>query len=316
MEAKTSLGCTTILYTCTKELHYIPLPPRLERGLKQMAVDKKTVIQNIVVSLLVAAGLFFSVLLLNYSWIKLLLVALILAGGIVWLVTRGNLKRNIKYFVLVLMIFGIGFTSFERYIFWNAGYPSTYRASEPTVTISYPSILNVSLTEVVQSAEKTDAFSLFNVEHPGKITFEFIGLHTSFAGGRIEVGFYNEATNTELGFISSDGYPYHASIIPWIGKPPSRIYSQQVPPEESLKQIDDLGLQWFYDSVSEIYQNRTGNNPNTVSLEVSTQWQEYGEYKGMILQMTAWQWNGDRIQDSFNVAFQPDGTLLYLNIPK
>jgi hypothetical protein len=281
-----------------------------------MAVDKETFVQNIVVGLLVAAGLFFSILLLSNSWIKLLLVGSILVSGLVWLVSRGNLKRTLKYLVLSLMLFGICFTSFERYVFWNAGYPSTYVASEPTVTISYPSILNVSLTDIVQSAKKTTAYSLFSLEHTGEITFEFIGLHTDLSGGRVEVGFYNEATSTELGFISSNGYPFHADAIPYVGQPPSRIYSQQRSPEESLKQIDDLGIQWFFDYASEIYQNRTGNNPpNIATLEISTQWQDHEEYRGLTLQMIAMEWIGDMIHNVFNVAFQPDGPMLYLNTP-
>ena len=283
-----------------------------------MAVDKKTFVQNIVVGFLVAAGLFFSILLLSNSWMKLLLVGSILVSGIVWLVSRGNLKRNLKYLVLSLMVFGICFTSFERYVLWNAGYPSTFESANmfwPARTISYPGILNVSLTDVVQSAQKTAAFSLFNLEHPGNITFEFLGLSTTSSGGRIEVGFYNEATNTGLGFISSDGYPFHASVIPYIGQPSSRIFSQQLSSEESLRQIDDLGIQWFYDYAYEIYQNKTSNSANTMGLEVNTQWQEYGEYRGMILQMTAWQWKNDTIQYVFIAAFQPDGTLLYINTP-
>jgi len=286
-------------------------------GLKSMAsIDMKTVLQNIVIGLLVAVGLFCSILLLANSWIKILVVALILICSVVWLISRGNLKKTSKYLVLSLMIFGICFTSFERYIFWNAGYPSTYNASIPDVTISYPNILNVSLTEVFQNAKKTNAFNLFKLEHPGEATFESIGLSTTFPGGRIEVSFYNEDTNTGFGFISSGGYPYHASTIQWIGVPSSRIYSQQQTPEETLKHIDDLGIQWFYEQVSEIYQNRTGTNPNTSNLDVGTQWQEYNEYRGMILQMTGWQRSGNSIQDIFHAAFQPNGTLLYMNMPK
>jgi len=279
------------------------------------SIDVKTVFQNIVIGLLVATGLFFSTLLLSYSWIKILVVSLTLGCGVIWLVSHGKLKKALKYLVFSLMIFGICFTSLERYIFWNAGYPSTYNDSIPDVTIAYPSILNVSLTELVQSAEETSAFNLFKLEHLGETTFESIALSTSPPGGRIDVTFYNEDASMGFGFKSSGGYPYHASTIQWIGQPPSRIFSQQQTPEETLKQMDNLGLQWFYYRVYEIYQNRTGTNPNTSSLDVRTQWQEYNEYRGMILEMTGWQLTGNSIQDIFHAAFQPDGTLLYMNIP-
>ena len=281
-----------------------------------MAVDKKTVIQNIIVALLVAVGLFFSVLLMNNSWIKILLLVLVLVSGALWFATHRNLKRTLKYFVIFLLIFGISFSSFERYFFWNAGYPSTYSSAQPSITLSYPAVLNVSISDVVQSAETTVAFSIFRLEHPGDVTFESILLDTTFPGGRIEVTFYNEATNIGFGLISSAGYQYHASNIPWIGHPPSRIYSQQQSPEQTLKQIDSLGLQWFFNRSSETYENKTNADSNVTRLEISTQWQQYGNYQGIILQMIAWQNDGDSIKNIFNTAFKPDGTLLYITTPK
>jgi hypothetical protein len=278
------------------------------------STDIKTIFQNLAMGLLVAAGLFFSILLLSYSWMKILVVSLILVCIVIWLVSHGKLKKALKYLVLSLMIFGICFTSFERYIFWNAGYPSTYTSSNPNITIFYPGILKVSLTEIVQSAKATNAFNLFRLQHFGEITFESIALSTTFPGGRIEITFYNEGTNMGFGFISSSGYSYHASTIPWIGQPPSRMYSQLQTPEDTLKQMDGLGIQWFYNQAYEIYQNRTGTNLNTSSLDVSTQWQEYNEYRGMVLEMAGWQQRGNSIQDIFHVVFKPDGTLLYMNI--
>ncbi len=248
-------------------------------------IDVKTVFQNIVIGLLMAAGLFFSILILNYSWIKILVLSLTLGCGVIWLVSHGKLKKALKYLVFSLMIFGICFTSLERHIFWNAGYPSTYNDSIPDVTISYPSILNVSLTELVQSAEETAAFNLFELEHLGETTFESIALSTSRSGGRIDVTFYNEDASIGFFFTSSGGYHYHTRTMSWIGPPPSQIYSQQQTPEEALRQMDNLGLQWFYDRVSEMYQNRTGTTLNASTLDVSTEWQEYNEYRGMILQM-------------------------------
>ncbi|HLN89969.1 MAG TPA: hypothetical protein VK253_07875 [Candidatus Binatia bacterium] len=273
-------------------------------------------VQNAIIGLILIAGLYCALFLINYSWIKIVLLGSILVGGILWLVTRGKLRMTLKYFVLSLMIFGIAFGSFERYVLWNAGFPSTLMPSETAVTISYPRILNVSLTEIIQSAKNTVAFNVFRLEHPGEARFESILLDSTFPGGEIEVTFYNEAANMGFGFISSAGYHYHASNLPWIGQPLSSIYSQVQPPEEALEQIDNLGLHWFFDRASEIYENKTGANSNVSSLEISTQWQQYGHYQGMILQMIAWQRNGDSIQNTFIAAFKPDGNSLYLNIPK
>jgi hypothetical protein len=279
-------------------------------------IDPKTVFQNIIIGLVVAAGLFFSILLLNFSWIKIVVVTLILVSGIIWMVSQGNLKKSMKYLVLSFLIFGIFFASFERYIFWNTGYLSTYNPSLPDVTVSYPSLLTVPLTELVQSAKETYAFNLFRLEYFGDISFESILLSTTYPDGRIEITFYNENANMGFGFRSSSGSPFVASNIPWIGHPPSRLYSGQQTPEETLKQIDDLGLQWFFDRVVEEYQNRAGTHPNTSSLDVNTQWQEYGDYSGLILEMTGWQQNNNVLQDVFHAAFQPNGTLFYMNFDK
>jgi hypothetical protein len=282
------------------------LPARV--ALSQTKPRKARIIQNAIIGFLVIVGISCSLLLVSYSWIKILLLASILIGGIVWFVSRGKFKRPLKYFVLALMIFGIVFGSFESYVFWNAGYPSTLMPSESAVTISYPRILNVTLTEVIKSAENTVAFKVFRLEHPGEVTFESILLDTTFPGGEIEV-------NMGLGFISSAGYHYHASNLPWIGQPPSHIYPQQQSPEETLKQIDNIGLQSFYKSASETYQNRTGTQLNITSLEISTQWSNYSHYQGITLSMTGWQRIGNSLYDIFNAAFQPDGTLLNMNIP-
>jgi len=292
-----------------------PILPTRTTASQTKPSKARTILQDLIVGFLIIAGLFCSLLLVNYSWIKILLLTSILVGGIAWLVARGKLKSTLKYFVLAVVIFGIAFGSFESYVFWNAGYPSTLMPSEPAATISYPRILNISLTAVVQSAEKTVAFGVFKLEHPGNVTFESILLDTTFPGGEIEVTFYNQATNTGFGLISSAGYHYHASNLPWIGQPPSRIYLQQQTPQEALKQIDNLGLQWFYHSAFESYQNQTGTPLNVTSLEISVQWSSYSHYQGLILTLLGWQKTGNSLYDVFNAAFQPDGTLLYINIP-
>lgn len=277
------------------------------------SIDAKTVFKNIVIGLL-AAWLFFSMLTLSYSWIKLLIVSLFLVCGVVWLVSHGKLKKALKYLVLSLMVFGICFTSFESYVFSNAGYPSTYNASTPDITLSYPSILNVSLTELVQGAKATNAFSLFDFENNGGTTFESILLSTTYLGGRIEIIFRNEHTNLGIGFVSTSGFAYHTSVMRYVGQLLSQTFFEQTP-EQALVMFDSLGLEWFYNQVSEEYQNRTGTNPNITSLDVSTQWQDYGDYRGMTLLLSGWQKVDNKADGIFHAEFQPNGTLLYLTTP-
>ncbi|MCW4016618.1 MAG: hypothetical protein NWF06_09635 [Candidatus Bathyarchaeota archaeon] len=278
------------------------------------SIDTKTVLKNVIIGLL-TAWLFFSMLTLTYSWIKLLLASLILVSGVLWLVSHGNLKKALKYLVLSLMVFGICFTSFERQVFSDAGHPSTYDASTPDITLSYPKILTVSLTEIVQGIKETPAFNLFSLEHSGDVTLESVELSTTYPDGRIEVNFYTETSSMGIRFTSSAGHHYITSVRHWIGPPSSQLYYQKQTPEETLKQFDNLGLQWLYDQACEQYQNRTGTSPTVTSLDVSTQWQEYGEYRGMTLLLSGWQQVNNDPEDLFHAEFQPDGTLLYISIP-
>lgn len=277
-------------------------------------IDTKTVFKNIVIGLL-AAGLFFSMLTLTYSWIKILIVSLFLVCGVIWLLSHGKLKKTLKYGVLSLMVFGICFSSFESYVFTNAGCPSTYDASDPDITLSYPNILTVSLTEIVQGIKETTAFTLFSLEHSGDLSLEAIELSTTYPNGKIEVSFYAEQSSMGIGFTSSGGHHYVTRVTSWIGLPVSQIYFQQQTPEETLNQFDTLGLQWFFDQACEQYQNRTGKSPNVTSLDVSTQWQEYGGYKGMTLLLSGWQNENNDPEDLFHAEFQPEGTMLYISIP-
>jgi hypothetical protein len=280
-----------------------------------MAVDKKKALQNTFVGLLVAAGLFASILLLSNSWIKIVLLALVAGSCVAWIVVHGKLKKSLYVVVLSLLIFGLCFASGERYVYWNAGYPSTYNAQEPDVTLVYPNILNVSLAEVVQSAEKSSAFTLFQLEYPGAVTFESILLDTTFPHGRVEVTFYCKVADTGFGVISSAGQPYHASNIHWIGQPPSSRYPQQQSAMESLREIDSRGLDWFYSDVSREYLNRAGTVLNVNSLEVSTEWFDYNSshYQGLSLQILGYQKTGTNLWAVFSAAYSPDGTLLNIN---
>lgn len=278
------------------------------------SIDVKTVFRSIVIGLVVAAGLFFLLFILHISWMKILILSLTLGCGVTWFLSHGKLKKALKFLVLSLLIFITCFAFLENHFFWNAGFPPTYDASKPEVTLSYPSILNVSLTELIQGVEETAAFKLFELEHfgVGETTFYSIELSTSPPEGIIRVEFYNDATSMSLRFSSSAGHQYIARTTLWSGSP-SHWWSSQQQSSQALTQIDNLGLQWFYDRVSEIYQNRTGTALNATTLDVTTEWQEYNDYSGMILQIIGGQRDGNNVHGIVFAAFQPDGTLLYLN---
>jgi hypothetical protein len=173
----------------------------------------------------------------------------------------------------------------------------------------------VSLTDVVQGIKETAAFTLFSLEHPGDLNLEDIKLSTTYPDGRIEARFYAGQSSMGIGFTSSAGHHYVTRVTTWIGWPSSQRYFQQQTPEETLSQFDNLGLRWFYDQACEQYQNRTGKKPNVTSLDVSTQWQEYGGYRGMTLLLSGWQQENNDPKDLFHAEFQPNGAMLYISIP-
>jgi hypothetical protein len=276
--------------------------------------DKNLICKNILAGILIATGVFSAVVLLGNTWIKLIVISLIVASGIIWLFSHGSLRRAIKCVIITLMVFTISFSTLEIYLFWNAGYPQTFTPSQPGVTISYPNILNASLTGVVQSAKNTPAFNLIALEYFGQITFESIKLDTSLRGGRVEVVFCQDSSSLGFRFVSSGGHSYHVSIFSWDGQPFSRTYPQEQTSKETLEQIDALGLRWFYDSTIRTYQNRTGVNPDINALQVSVQWENYGNYQGMTLLLIGSYESNFSGHGVFFADFQPNGTLLYLNI--
>ena len=278
--------------------------------------NKRSLAKNVCAGILVAVGLFFVVVLLgNNSWIKLLSIALIVVGSFVWADSHNIVRKAFKFLIIAVMVFVIFFVVFEFYVLGNAGYPPTSEPAQEGVTISYSNILNASLTQIVQSAKNSHAFNLLAFEYPGAITLESMNLHTGWPGGRIQVEFYHKSADLSFMFICSNGYPYHVSTVPWVGDPPSVRFTQAQTPEETLSQIDALGLRWFYNSAIESYHNKTGVDPDINVLEVSVQWEDYGNYQGMTLLLSGMHQSGNHGSGVFFADFQPDGTLLYISIP-
>jgi hypothetical protein len=51
------------------------------------------------------------------------------------------------------------------YLFQNAVYPSTYSPSELNVTLTMQTVLNASLSEIIEGIEQSATFSLLKIEH-------------------------------------------------------------------------------------------------------------------------------------------------------
>jgi energy-coupling factor transporter transmembrane protein EcfT len=277
--------------------------------------DKNALWKSLAIGILVAVGLFSAVVFLSNSWIKLLVIGLILVSCIFWVVSHGLIRKIFKYTILALMIFAVSFAAFEGYVLWNAGYPPTFEPHAQGVTISYSNILNASLTQIIQSIEDSPTFGFIMLEHPSKVTIETISLETNFVsyGGSINVLFYQPSSHLDFRFYASGGYHYHATISTYGGTPLSQMYPQQQADLDSLKQIDTLGLNSFYNTALEAYQNKTGAAPTINSLSISIQWEQQGSYQGMTMLLTGGFESNNLGHGVFFADFQPNGTLLYIN---
>ncbi|MCL2642455.1 MAG: hypothetical protein FWD52_02930 [Candidatus Bathyarchaeota archaeon] len=90
-----------------------------------------------------------------------------------------------------------------------------------------------------------------------------------------------------------------------------------------LQQIDDLGLQWYYDRAMEIYQNKTGIIPEITELRIIFSIYGYLGVDNMVYEGPTLEILGsDDLNNSpfgrsvFFASFQPDGTLNLINILK
>jgi hypothetical protein len=293
--------------------------------------------KNLLMAVMIAVGLFSAVIFLSNYWIKIVVIILIVVMSLVWLVSHGLLRRTLKYTLLVVTIFSISFSAFEGYALWHDEYPPIFGTVQHGVTISYPYILDVSLIEAAQNVKNTLIFKLFMLEHPGETIVEIITLDTvDCMGGRIEFilsqqssnSFFNAIEKNAISFSANSGEAYQVYNVPTVSLADNTFTAPQIPPQQqtankALQQIDDLGLQWYYDRAMEAYQNGTGKIPEITGLRISFCRYVYlglGDmvYEGPVLEILG----SDDLNNSpfgrnvFFASFQPDGTLNYINILK
>ncbi|MDR2707695.1 MAG: hypothetical protein LBB87_02980 [Nitrososphaerota archaeon] len=207
-----------------------------------------------------------------------------------------------------MLTFGISFTAFEGYLFRYDSYPLTSGNSQQLgLTLSYPDILSVSLTEVVKNVENTSAFKLLMLEYPGGVKIEKINLQTIF-NGQIEVQFYQETSGRAFIF-SANGGPYHVSFGKW-GTPTNPSFPQIQTREELLEQIAFLGLQWYYDRALEAYQNEVETTLEITDLIITIQAVNHSDYPGLQLCLMGLQGDESHSRYAFSAYFSPDGTLI------
>lgn len=286
---------------------------------KLTASDTKSILVSSFAGILVAFGLFYVVVLMGNSWIKWVLISLTLVNVAVWLISHGRLKRTIKYTIIGLMIFAICFASIESQILQNAGFAPEFEPIQNGSLISKANILNASLMEILISVKNSIGYNFITLEHPGEITFESMTLDTTSPTGRIDVELYQRSSSLGFHFAANNGNKYYARVREWGNLPLSQTFGQKEPAENALKQIDTLGLNWFYNTAIEQYKNQTGKEPIVDEMQISMQWETRQNYQGLTLLIMAYKTatipgGGVSGHGVFFADFQPDGTMLYLSI--
>lgn len=260
----------------------------------------------------------YSFICLSFSTIEIILiiVTLTFASSVLLFkrTSHKSINKLLKYCLIFILVFVVSFTGVEFYLFNTSGYPPTY-----VPQLTYPNILNASLTQYLQSVEQSKSFRFLQAEHLGSITFSGLILRTSGSGWLMWT-FHAEDINVRITVGQDAGYPYY--INP--GNPfRNPVFPQNYPSaqniRESFEQIDTLGLHWFHDRTIEVYQNKTGTKPVITNLGVDIAFNNQDNYEGITILLTAFNSSYDNFGNKvsptvFRVEFQPNGTLLSTSI--
>jgi hypothetical protein len=255
------------------------------------------------------------VLAITFSWITMVIYGLLIFSMLVWSMSMKlrwrTCQRVFKYVLIGMMLSTVIFAASKAYMFRTAGYPPTFDPSQPNIIVSRSTILDTSMVELVQGIKNTPASNLLSIEYPENV-LRGIELHTwsyGIDGGHVIVQFHHSsALATIFSFESYLGRPYQVTARPSSLVLP--VYAQQQTADEALQQIDDLGLQWFYDRTVEEYQNKHGSTPEITAINVDIKWSDYETYQGLTLNMSCLYEGAESRPSSFASVFQPNGTIL------
>jgi hypothetical protein len=255
-----------------------------------------------------------SFIFLGFSTLQIMLITVTAAFAFSALLFRRTshhiISKILKYSLAFILVFVVSFNGVGIYLFNTSGYPPTY-----VPQLTYPDILNASMTQYLQSVEQSASFRLLQAEHLGSVAFGGLILRTSGSGWLMWT-FHAEDTNVRITIGQSSGVQYYTD--------PGYLFHQQSLPQnypsaqsirQSFDQIDALGLRWFHDRALEAYQNKTGTKPVITNLGVDIAFNNQDNYEGITILLTAFNSSYDNFGNKvsptvFRVEFQPNGTLL------
>ncbi len=250
----------------------------------------------------------------QFSTIVFILIGVTIAVGLTWLLLRtrnnNNIVKTFKYALIALAIFVLAFESAGIYLFHFSG---------PLVPqVSFPSVLDSSLTLQLQNLEQSTSFRFLQAEHFGTLTFQDLTIVTTYNNGQggFDWTFYAGDVNRKTSIGQRGGKPYSyllVNVFRSYSLPQDYPSNQEI--TESFNQIDSLGLHWFYDQAIGEYQNATGAKPVITDLRLVVAFNNVGNYQGITLLMTGLKAGHDNFGNKiyptiFAVEFQPNGNVL------
>jgi energy-coupling factor transporter transmembrane protein EcfT len=261
--------------------------------------------------------LFFYLFLFNSqaSTLGYILIGITAAISISFMALRkSSHKRIVKFFKYVLIgiaLFVLVFTNLGLYLFNFAG---------PIVPqVNDSNILDISLTQNLQTLEQSTSFRFLQTTHFGTLTLEDLSIHSFYsnAPGGLMWTFNAGDVKNKMEIGQSGGAPYFYDLIPHRDSLPQNYPSnEQI--SNSFNQIDSLGLHWFYNQAVAEYQNATGTKPTVAHLTLDVGFDNVSNYQGITLLITAQKTGQDNFGHTvypgvFKVEFQPNGTILSSN---
>ena len=304
---------------------WLPKEPNLPRKTTPIQIPKekkpsskrKLSVFSIIAIIVIVDFYMFSFI-FQFSTLEIILLVVTLAFAASWLLVRRMTHKNIikflKYGVAFCLLFVVIFTSAGFYLFYTSGYPPT---NVPQIT--YPNILDASLTQYLQSLQQSTSFRFLQAEHFGSITFAQLAIRTSYSNapeGGLTWTFYAEDVKTKITIGETSGKPYSTDSFSPLSRMP---FPQNLPSSQDVNQvfnrIDSLGLRWFYNRAVEVYQNETAATPTITDLGVDVAFGNLENYQGITLVLTGLNASHDNFGNKiyptvFKVEFQPNGSML------
>ena len=270
-------------------------------------VKIKTLTKNIVMGTLLATTIFSLLFVLSHFILKLLFLMIVLGVGIAVLLPFIRFKKFLNSFLIGIMLVSISFCVVEFSMFKNTGVYSPF--------VSSPSILlTLSLEQTVKTIENSATFAFLQLEYSGGLSLNSIEFNGPILG-YVSIRYYAKNTNTEIIFSANEGKQYTVRIRQFdpslIDKGNSINHALT-----ALRQIDFLGLEWFYNRSLTIIQNENGLIPTIDALSVSMV-NENSNYQDFALTLIGYKQSvknsGLHLDSVLIASFQPNGNLIYVS---